>query len=182
MLSFETKVWFTTTLPETLAFTAATTNLSFSPHVCHSPPLFCRSISPSFFSIAPHYFAHSLSPPTPLWCFCPSLSLLAEWWLSKVRHAFKVWWPIFHSVEECLCVYMRMHVCVCLYFLVGVTQGFGSRQGRQEGERKQGRHFLRKREREKERVSMAGCVEWLLGQRIWLDPELIAPASSITWL
>lgn len=124
MLSFETKVWFTTILPETPAFSAATTNLSFSPRVCCPPSTLLYSpcsISPSFFSIAPHYFAPSLSPPTPLWCFCPSPSLIAaERWLSQLRHPFNVWWPIFHSVEE------------CVYFGVGVTEGSGSRRGRRE--------------------------------------------------
>lgn len=109
MFSFETKVWFTSTLPETPAFSTATTNLSFPPCFCRLPP---PTFIPSalsllhFSSIAPHYFAKSLSPPSPLWCFCASLSLVAaQQWLS--RHPFNVWWTIFHTVEECV------HACTC---------------------------------------------------------------------
>lgn len=117
MFSFETKVWFTTTLPETPAFSTATTNLSFSPCFCRLPP---PTFIPSalsllhFSSIAPHYFAKSLSPPSPLWCFCASLSLIAaQQWLS--RHPFNVWWTIFHTVEECV----HACTCVCVWWGVG---------------------------------------------------------------
>lgn len=173
MLSFETKVWFTTLLPETLAFSAATTNLSFSPSFCH--PTNPLSISPvisllHFLSIAPHYFAHSLSPRSSLWCLLLFLSFTAaKLWLSLKSDTHLMFNGHFLLIfflkcrgmcmwmSVCVCVFAHLCHCVCLS--AGVTEGPASRRGRQEEEEVKASSF-------KQSVSMFVfiCGTRILGQ------------------
>lgn len=187
MLSFETKVWFTTLLPETPAFSAATTNLSFSPSFCH--PTNPLSISPvvsllHFLSIAPHYFAHSLSPLGSLWCLRPFLSFIAAKLWFSLKSDIHLMFNGYSFLFFFKCGGMCMCACVCLCICVSVcgwVQGLQRVLGldvEDRKERKWRRHLS-------SRVWACLCVSvargfsgWQITS--WLDPDLRVPARSLT--
>lgn len=186
MLPFETKGWFTTLLSKTLAYSAATTNLSFSPSFCH--PTNPLSISPTvsllhFFSIAPHYFAHSLSPRSSLWC-----SLTISLFHRRTNALLLSQTPIYCFMLILFYINMEECACECLFEIMCIRVDVCAWvQGLQRGLclDAEDRKYRKLRRHLSSRVWACLCLsvaQGFSGRQItsWLDPDLRVPACSAT--